>query len=228
MYLLYNSRFGFCFNSFKLRDTLEHNTESILHLRLMAEVIGLVSGIIALIQLAGKLTSISYSYACGVKRASKDLGDLIDELGSLSKVLLSLRSHLERVKTTSSISALRGLNDTDGPLKVCGRELEELISQVEPRNGWKGVVDSIKWPLKEKDTLQLISRIERHKSLIMFALTADQMSTSREIEKHVQNIEIGIKEVRENILTEFAAQDAWRHKWDLLASKCIQFEDCNT
>ncbi|RPB14018.1 hypothetical protein P167DRAFT_572939 [Morchella conica CCBAS932] len=151
----------------------------------MAEIVGLVSGIVALIQLAGKLTSISYSYACGVKRASKDLGDLIDELGSLSKVLLSLRSHLERVKTTSSVSALQGLNDSDGPLK--------------------GMVDSIKWPLKEKDTLQLISRIERHKSLIVFALAADQMSTSREIEKQVQNIQIDIKEVREDILTEFAA-----------------------
>jgi hypothetical protein len=53
-------------------------------------------------------------------------------------------------------------------------------------------------------------------------------STSREIEKHVQDIQIDIKEVREDILTEFAAQDAWRHKWDLVASKCIQFEDCNT
>jgi hypothetical protein len=175
LYLL--QRFVFRFNTFehKPRDTFEHIAESILHLRPMAEVIGLVSGIVALIQLAGKLTSISYSYACGVKRASKDLGDLIDELGSLSKVLLSLRSHLERVKTTSSISALQGLNDADGPLKVCGRELEELISQVEPRNGWKGMVDSIKWPLKEKDTLQLISRIERHKGLIMFSLAADQM-----------------------------------------------------
>lgn len=174
LYLFPNSRFAFRFNSFEHKPGIPLNILQNQYYP-MAEIVGLVSGIVALIQLAGKLTSISYSYACGVKRASKDLGDLIDELGSLSKVLLSLRSHLERVKTTSSISALQGLNDSDGPLKVCGRELEELISQVEPRNGWKGMVDSIKWPLKEKDTLQLISRIERHKSLIVFALAADQM-----------------------------------------------------
>lgn len=140
----------------------------------MAEIIGIISGIIAVVQLTGKLTSISYGYIGGVKRASRDLGELLDELGSLSRVLISLQYYVDGNRGAPT-TALQRLNDPDGPLKVCARELEELVLKLEPRDGWKGVVDGLKWPLKEKDTAQFISRIERHKSLFVFALTADQM-----------------------------------------------------
>lgn len=102
----------------------------------MAKVVGLVAGIIALIKLTGKTTVAGYEYVGGVKRASKDIKNLLDELGSFSKVLVSLKTHIETNGTKPT--ALRELNEPDGPIPKCARELEELLLALEPRKGWRG------------------------------------------------------------------------------------------
>lgn len=139
----------------------------------MAEVKGLATSIIAVIQLTGTVTTLGYGYIGGVKRASKDIGELLGELGSLSKVLINLQYCADAHPTQST--TLNGLNETGGPLQKCSQELEELQAKLKPKKGWKGKIDSIKWPLSEKETMQFISRIERHKSLFMLALDTDQM-----------------------------------------------------
>lgn len=138
----------------------------------MAEALGIAASIIAVLQLTGKLTSVGYGYIGGVRRAAKDLGELLQGLGSLSGVLLSLQNYVD---ANPGSVALQKLGDPDGPLRGCAKELEELISKLTPRDGWKGKIDGLKWPLKEKEISQYVLRIERHKSLFIFALTADQM-----------------------------------------------------
>jgi hypothetical protein len=51
--------------------------------------------------------------------------------------------------------------------------LEDPRQKLEPN--FKGVLDSLKWPLKEQETNQNVSRLERHKTLFAIALTADHM-----------------------------------------------------
>lgn len=138
----------------------------------MAETLGIVASIIAVVQLTGKLTSISYGYIGGVKRAGKDLGELLRELGALSGVFIALQHYID---ANPQSAPLQRLNDPNGPLRECTKELEELILKLEPRDGWKGVADNLRWPLKEKDTSQYISRLERHKSLFILALQMDHV-----------------------------------------------------
>lgn len=140
----------------------------------MAEVLGLVASIIGVLQLTGALVSVGYDYIGGVKSASKDLQDLVDELHSLGKVLIILQEHAD---SNPKSAALQKLNSSDGPLKGCTDQLDKLKSKLEAGKalGFKGKVKNLVWPLKEKETMQYISRIERHKSIFTFALTADQM-----------------------------------------------------
>lgn len=140
----------------------------------MAEVLGIAASIIAVLQLAGAVTIMGYNYLGGVKRASNDTQDVINELHSLSQVLVALK---EFADNNPQSTALQKLNTKDGPLAGCAQELKALKSTLEKKgtSGLKKMVDSLTWPLKEKETAQLLARIERHKSLFTFALTADHM-----------------------------------------------------
>lgn len=133
----------------------------------MAEAIGLAASLIGIIQLAGLTASISYGYISGVKRAPQDLRDLTDELQALSNVIVTLKIH------TDENSEIPGsvLHMLEKPLEACARELEELLEKLK----MKGIIDRLKWPLREKETAQWVERIERHKTFFMFALNTDQM-----------------------------------------------------
>lgn len=136
----------------------------------MAEVFGISASIIAVLQLTGKVTSFGYGYIGGVKRASKDIGGLVDELGLLTKALITLKDYLEANPQSPALYKL------DRPIRGCIRKLEMLGTILEPpREGFKGIVDSLKWPFKDNEIAQYISRIERHKCLFILALAADQM-----------------------------------------------------
>jgi hypothetical protein len=58
--------------------------------RIMAEV-GIAASVITVIQIAGKVASLAYGYIGALKRVPKDLQDLVEELGSFSKILRTLQ-----------------------------------------------------------------------------------------------------------------------------------------
>lgn len=138
----------------------------------MAEVIGLVSSLIGIVQLAGQVAVLTHGYIGGVRRASQDIVALADELGSLSKVLSTLKDYIE---TKPKSLALTKLDGPDGPLWRCTRDLEALQAKLVPREGLKAILDSLKWPLKEAETQGYVAQFERHKSLFTLALTVDHM-----------------------------------------------------
>lgn len=135
----------------------------------MAEVIGLAASVIAVIQLMGKVTSLSYDYLSGVKRAPNDLLELVDELHALGKFLITLQNYTDENPESGTLGLL---NAKDGPLSKCAQELQSLHLKLD---GKKEIVECLKWPLKEKETMQHISRIERQKTLFTFALVVDHM-----------------------------------------------------
>lgn len=138
----------------------------------MAEALGLVASIIAVLQLAGKVTSLGYEYINGVRWGFKDIGDLLNELGSLSKVLLTLKDYAD---TNLQSPALQQLNARDGPLRGCTVDLRKLQARLQPKAGIKRKIDILTWPFREHEMMECIARIERHKTLFILAITADQM-----------------------------------------------------
>lgn len=138
------------------------------------EAIGAVAGIVALVQLSAKLVELSCSYIEEAKQAPKNSRELAAELKSLSEVLIVLEGYTNK---NPQAEALRVLNSQAGPILECILELEELQRKLDPnmRKGLKKVFRSLKWPLKEAETMQIIARIERQKSLFNIAMNTDHM-----------------------------------------------------
>ncbi|KAH8146656.1 uncharacterized protein LAJ45_09339 [Morchella importuna] len=159
----------------------------------MAEIVGFTASIIAIVELVRKATTLSYEYLRGVRRAPKDLGDLVCELGTLGKVLISVQHIADQ--STQKLHVLHSLSHNNGPLHGIATELNAVISKLESasKTGFRGSVERLKWPLQEAETMQHISRIERYKSLFIFALSADQISLSNDLTKSVQKTELNIQ-----------------------------------
>lgn len=131
--------------------------------------------IVGVIQLAGKVTSLGYGYIGGVKRAPKDLRELVDELAGLSKVLIAMQDYTDKHPTSEVIHSL---NIPKGPLQGCARELEILQMKLEPKggDGLQSVMeDGIEWPLGEEETKQYISRVARLKDIFELSLKPEPM-----------------------------------------------------
>lgn len=140
----------------------------------MAEALGLAANIFAVVDMAGKVAVLSYNYIGSAKRARKDLKELVDELHPSVQVPVTLQVYVEANGTQST--ALGKLNYLSGPLKACAQELQELQLKLQPpRTGLWGVMDRLKWPLKEGETRGQIERLERHKALFTLAVSTDQM-----------------------------------------------------
>lgn len=141
----------------------------------MADPLGVAASLIGVIGLVGKVISLGYQIYqhCGdVKQASKDIQKLMNELHSLTPVLVALQDYAVANPQSVTLQLLAGEN---GPLWECDRELQGLKQKLKPEKGWKGKVDILKWPLKEKETSRHISVIERQKNLFSLALTMDHM-----------------------------------------------------
>jgi hypothetical protein len=139
----------------------------------MADVIGLVASIYGIIQLSGKLTQVFGGYIGGVKRAPEDIKTLRDELDSLTSVL----NLLEKCAKENPLStALQDLCGQDKALSRCKDELEKLQNNlVPPKSGLRGVIDRLKWPLKEKETSQYISQIRGYTSAFNLVVSTVQV-----------------------------------------------------
>lgn len=141
----------------------------------MAETLSLVANILAVSELAVKVSVLGYNYISSVKRAPQSFKDLVSEIHSLLQVLVSLQDYAKANSIYST--ALGKLSSLSGPLQTCTRELQELQLQLKPPNkgGFRGVMNLLAWPIKEGDTLNHIERIERCKTLFTFAMSVDQM-----------------------------------------------------
>lgn len=141
----------------------------------MGDPLSVTASVIGILGLVGKVISSGYEiyqYYEDVKKAPKDIEKLMDELQSLIPVLTALRDY---ATTDPQLKTLQMLNGPRRPLQVCEQELQDLKQKLKPRKKLKGVMNALRWPLQEKETLRYISVIERHKNLFNLALAMDHM-----------------------------------------------------
>lgn len=135
----------------------------------MADVVGLVASIIAVVELAGKAAAASYGYIGGVKRAPEEIKKFYDELNSLANVLATLKDCVTANPRSIPLQAL------GASLQECISEMQVLEAKLKPKIGWRRKLARYKWPLKVKETGEYTARIERHKTLFTLALNTDQL-----------------------------------------------------
>ena len=132
--------------------------------------------LIAVVQITTAVISICYDYRQGTKNASREVIQISDQLSSLKDVLDALLRLVENSESSdpSRLSTFELLAKSDGPLLTCKTELERLKEKLEPEKGWRAVRQTLVWPLKEGEMRKALSSLERLKSTMQLALSADQ------------------------------------------------------
>ena len=153
----------------------------------MAEILGLISSIIAVEQVADRLIGLCRYYIGTAVDTKKDLRAILIEVSSLKGVLESVQALAAADPDDSA--ALQMLNGEDGPIQGCQRTLGELerhfptkTEQAETETREKGdeshgshqktlqVVRALKWPFHEKKARKLLDEISRYRATINLAL----------------------------------------------------------
>lgn len=156
--------------------------------------------LIAVLQISGTVISALYEYRNGVKSASADAARIITELNGLRGILESLLQAVEKEDAASGSGAagsrlanFQALTHPNGELKRCQADLEAVSVKlggdgVGSLSGWKKVRQALVWPFKEKDVEKLLQSVERAKSTMQFALSADRTVLTLEIHEGVNSL----------------------------------------
>ena len=148
----------------------------------VAETLGVVSSIIAIVQIAKTVISICQFYIDAVDGASSDLQVILIEVYTLKGIAKSLQ-YLTQPNVAKS-TLLDQLAAVTGPIEGCKKALKELESlfpsAATSMNGQKSkrgkldtAVVALAWPLKKGKAKKLLQEIMQHKTTINLALTTE-------------------------------------------------------
>lgn len=145
--------------------------------------LSLTCNIVGVLTVASQLISMGYSYGSSVGDFPEEVRNLIGELTSLSGILSALRAVVDQPPPYQIDGSMNPqpsliaefLND---PLEECGKSLQSLLKSLEnQRVGSKmqKIFKRVTWPLKDSETKDLFSRLERYKQTFSLALSADEV-----------------------------------------------------
>ena len=129
--------------------------------------------LIAVVQITTSVISICYDYRSAVNSSSREVLQITESLNSLKDVLESILRLIETTKD-GELSTVELLAKDGGTLQSCQAELERLRAKLEPETGWRKLRNSLIWPLKEGEMKRVLDSLERWKSTMQLALSADQ------------------------------------------------------
>lgn len=138
----------------------------------MADPLSISASIIALLQ----LTSTVVRYLNDVKDAFDERLRIRDEITSASFLLYMLRDRAEQASLGEAwLSTVRSLSVPKGPLEQFKRALEQLATRLAPVNELAKIGKALKWPFQREEIKDILSTIERQKSLFDLALQNDHV-----------------------------------------------------
>ena len=153
----------------------------------MAEGLAAAASVIAVLQLTNSVISVCYDYSSAANGTSWELPRLKSELESLRSILqqlepLAKQADFVQAVPDTKLPAFSQLCAPGGPLELCLHEvqsLEKVLKSPAWSDGFgprrKALVQALRWPLKAKDTEKALERIRSLRSLLDFALNADNM-----------------------------------------------------
>ena len=132
------------------------------------EPIGAAASIVSLLQLAGAVIK----YLSILKDASKDIKALVLELCTVRGLLSTIKD----LVTEDSILH-ESLSGHNGLFSQIESSLQSLASNIEPTSTTTGhsFVQKLRWPLRKEEVKDVLSSIERQKTLLSLALQNDQV-----------------------------------------------------
>lgn len=142
---------------------------------IMAEALGVVGGIIAVLQITNSVLSVCYDYSAAARGAPWEVPRIQKEMEDLRTILQNLEPIAKKAESFNPAQ----LQIFAGPLETCLKEVERLEKKLKSPDWTKNcgpkrtaIVQSLRWPLKEADTKKTLETISRIKVTLQLALEA--------------------------------------------------------
>jgi hypothetical protein len=132
--------------------------------------LSITASVAALLSLTGQIVS----YAKLVKDAPKERATILREASSLNGLLATLESIITEAEQTQWLRAMADLATPGGPLSQCKLALQALL-KLTPSHGIHKAVQRITWKFSKEEVVELLSQMERVKTLVGIALEIDHM-----------------------------------------------------
>ena len=144
----------------------------------MGEVLGGASAIAGLISLSGTVLAEGYAYVASVRRAPKELRELLCESAALDTVLDQLQGLIDESQGIENESSrLKDLAQSE-LINKCKESLllvQRSISRCQQVKGEavRNLGKRVVWPFKEKETKEVLARLSRIRGHLATTLTVD-------------------------------------------------------
>ncbi|KAH7309366.1 ankyrin repeat-containing domain protein [Rhexocercosporidium sp. MPI-PUGE-AT-0058] len=149
------------------------------------------ASVIAVIDISAKIFELCQTYVSAVKEARKDIQRLRDGVTSLQDVMTDVRD-LAEDSSFSTRSIFSHLNQHNGPVQQCERDLRRLVAQLELGEGESKMrqfgLRALKWPFSSKDIDRRLQIINDHKATFTLALSSDNFALTRSIKDDIARL----------------------------------------
>lgn len=148
----------------------------------MAEALGVVSGVIACLQITNAILSVCYNYNATAQGAPSELSRMLKEMEDLRSVLQALEPIVKKadISGQAKVPTLALLCGSQGPLETCLKEIKGLENKLNLPEWTKtygpkriALLQSLQWPLKKAETIKTLEIISRIKGTLQLALHTD-------------------------------------------------------
>ena len=140
----------------------------------MAEALGVVSSVIAVVDLSAKVFALCLRYSREVKNAKDDIEKLREEVATFQATTKELQALVEGPRGKE----LKASQQVKSAVENGRLRLEELEKQLQPSTRRKTMssfgLRALKWPFDSKEVKGTIEDLERCRGTISLALNIDQ------------------------------------------------------
>jgi hypothetical protein len=159
--------------------------------------------------LSGIVLTKCYNYGCAVADAPVEVKNLVEEVTSLTGILVALQADEDGVLSRRDPEKKLGKNRMDalgGPLEQCRRTLQEIHdvldkAKMDSNRRLGRTLKRLAWPLKQKDTVALIERLERQKATFAIALSTTMQADVHDIRVELDSFKMERKSAEIGIST---------------------------
>lgn len=171
----------------------------------MADPLSVSASIVGLVTIADIVFSRTLHYGKAVSHAKEDCRILSEGVQALSEVLHSLYLRTLRLDTENS-NEREPTSYRPQLVESCHRMLLRMKIKLEKRDPTKdhlgkteATMRKLRWPFSATETKELVEEIERHKSTISLALSADTLSRVEEVLSVQQKVHDDIREIKTSL-----------------------------
>ena len=159
------------------------------------EAVGLAASLASLLEISGKIVTAGYGYISKVAHVPSRMRMVSSEVSSVDLVLGRLEEYSAHQSGSGSTSILYTLSRNgvfkdctevlkkiDGTVQTCMAESEAQSSKREVKAFMKRVV----WPIKEKETEEILGHLDRLRSILSDAIVQDSAASLQRLEDTTQ------------------------------------------